>query len=394
LKTILIKYGELNTKKDNIKYFINKLEKSMKKKFSDLNVNITSNVAHSYIEYHEEDELKVIDRLSKIPGIYSFTIANKTKTDIDNIKEEVKNIIQNINFNTFKIDTKRSYKDFNLKSPEINNILGGVVLKNKDNVKVDVHNPELKLTVEIREKYTYIYSIEYLGLGGYPEGVNGKSLVMLSGGIDSPVSCFEAIKKGIIIECVYFEAIPHTSLNAREKVINLIKKLEEYTTYDIKLHIINFTNIQEMIYKYCDKTYTITIMRRHMYRISELLCKKIGATSIINGESIGQVASQTQESILTINSTINYPVFRPCAFMDKKQIIDISKKIDTYDISILPYEDCCTIFVPDHPVIRPNINKAKEEEENFDYNKEIDNIMNNILEIIVKKEETTFNDYL
>ena len=381
---ILIKYGELNTKKDNIKYFIKSLTRNIKEKLKDYNIIITSNRAHTYIDYNDNEE-EIVNILKTIPGIHSFTIATKCKTDIDDIKNKTKEIVQNINFKTFKIDTKRSYKEFEYNTPQINNILGGVVLKSKDNINVNVHNPELTITIEVRQDNTYIYYKEEKGLGGFPQGVGGKSLVMISGGIDSPVAAFQAIKKGIKIECIYFEALPHTSLSARQKVIDLVKKLEVYTTYPIKIHIINFTKIQEDIYKNCDKEYTITIMRRIMYEIAEQLSKKIKATSIINGESIGQVASQTQESIRTINEVTNFPILRPCIFMDKLDIIKISKEIDTYNISILPYEDCCTIFVPTHPVIKPTIKKAKEEQSKLNY--DIKEIIDNRLIIKTNKKE-------
>ena len=214
---------------------------------------------------------------------------------------------------------------------------------------------------------------------------------MLSGGIDSPVAMYLAMKRGITVDCVYFEAIPHTSLEAREKVISLTKKLVKYTN-KINLYIVNFTKIQEAIYKNCDKSYTITIMRRMMYRIMEELTKKYKAKAIINGESVGQVASQTLSSMGVINSVTNLPVIRPVACLDKLEIIDLAKRIDTYDTSILPYEDCCTIFVPKHPVINPKLEKAREEEVKFDYKTLIEKTVNSIKKIEVTEEEQ--NDLL
>ena len=250
------------------------------------------------------------------------------------------------------------------------------------------------LKIEIRNNGTYIYLNEYQGLGGYPNGTLGKGMLMLSGGIDSPVAGFLSLKRGIILEAVYFEAIPHTSIEARNKVISLAKKLSKYTN-KIKLHVIPFTEIQESIYKNIDSTYCITIMRRMMYRIMEKLVKKTKSQVIVNGESIGQVASQTLTSMQVINNVTNYPVIRPVACLDKLEIIDIAKKIDTYDISILPYEDCCTVFVPKHPVINPNLDLCVEYEKTFDFSIMIDEaIKNRILLDIKEEEENKFKDFL
>ena len=257
-------------------------------------------------------------------------------------------------------------KDFPYHSMEINNILGGLILKNIPNIKVDVHNPEYLLKIEIRKDYTYIYTKELSGIGGYPVGVQGKGLVMLSGGIDSPVSAYLAMKRGIKIECIYFESPPHTSLQAKNKVIKLVQTLTKYQK-DIKLHIINFTAMQELIYSKMDPTYMITIMRRMMYRISESIAERNKDLIIINGESVGQVASQTLNSMKVINSVTNYPILRPVACLDKLEIIALAKKIGTYETSILPYEDCCTIFVPKHPVINPKLERAVFLEENTLY---------------------------
>ena len=243
---------------------------------------------------------------------------------------------------------------------------GGIVLKNKSNIKVDVHNPEVLINIEILKEKTLLYYNASKGLGGYPIGTQPKGLLMLSGGIDSPVAGYLAMKRGIKVEAVYFEAIPHTSLEAREKVLTLAKKLAKYQT-EVKVHIVPFTKIQEEIYKNVKEDYVITIMRRMMYRIMEMLAKKNKAYAIINGESIGQVASQTLTSISTINEVITTPVIRPVCCLDKLEIIDIAKKIDTYETSILPYEDCCTIFVPEHPVINPERKLARTYEEAFDF---------------------------
>ena len=309
-----------------------------------------------------------------------------------NIKEKSVEAMKEFANSTFKVSVKRSDKNFPFHSMELNNILGGCILKNVSNMKVDVHNPDVCLNVEILPKKTYLYTKKYYGLGGYPVGTQPRALLMLSGGIDSPVAGYLALKRGIKLDAVYFEAIPHTSIEARNKVIDLSKKLVKYTD-SIRLHVIPFTKLQEEIYKNVDPAYCITIMRRMMYRIMERLCKKYKSLAIVNGESIGQVASQTLTSMSVINNVTNMPVIRPVACLDKLEIIDISKKIDTYDISILPYEDCCTVFVPKHPVINPNLEECIKYEETFDYEKYIDEIMETEMVIKIEdKEENSFKD--
>ena len=391
-KLIMIKYGELSTKKGNISFFIKTLYKNVKNKLKGLDVNIYKDKARMYIEFNDSDLDEIKNRINHVFGIHEYDIVYSCKSELDEIKNTVLELCKNIEFKTFKSICKRSDKSFEKDSQEMNRVIGGVVLKNIDGVSVDVHNPDLYINVEIREDKTLIYFNKYAGLGGYPVGTQDKGLLMLSGGIDSPVAGYLAMKRGIAMDCVYFEAIPHTSINARDKVISLSKKLLNYTD-KINLYVVNFTKIQEAIYKNCKGDYTITIMRRMMYRIMEELCKKVDAKCIINGESIGQVASQTLTSMMCINSVTNYPVIRPVACLDKLEIIDISRKIDTYDISILPYEDCCTVFVPKHPVINPSIEVSVEEENKFDYKSMIEETINNI-NIIEITEEKNLNDLL
>ena len=388
-KIILIKYGELTTKKNNRNLFINLLYENVKNKLKNYNVKIIKNRVRMFIETDDNID-EIVDILSNIFGIHSIVVAYKVDNNIDSIKTNVLDIVKNISFKTFKVETKRSDKSFPIPSMEFNNIIGGLILKNISNVSVDVHNPEYELKIEIREDYAYIYTKEIKGAGGYPVGVAGKGLLMLSGGIDSPVAGYLAMKRGIKIECIYFESPPHTSIQAKNKVKKLVEKLSKYNS-NIVLNIINFTEIQEAIYKYCPKEYMITIMRRMMYRISEQVARKRKALVIINGESVGQVASQTLNSMNVINNVTNYPVIRPVACLDKLEIIDISKKIDTYETSILPYEDCCTIFLPKHPVINPILERAINYENNFDYEKLINNAINNIETVVIDKENNKFD---
>ena len=393
-RVILIKYGELTTKKGNRNFFVNLLYKSIQNKLKNYNVRIFKDLSRMYIEFDEKDLSEILKRVNNIFGIHEYLVAYKIETSEEVIKEKVLEVVKEETFKTFKVETKRSYKDFPIQSIDFSKMLGGLILKNIKNISVDVHNPDLLVNVEIRKDYTYIYTNYYYGLGGYPNNTLGKGMLMLSGGIDSPVAAYLAMKRGVHIEALYFEAIPHTSINARNKVIDLCKKLSIYTT-SIKLHIVPFTEIQESIYKTADPEYVITIMRRMMYRITERMAKRRRCLAIVNGESIGQVASQTLTSMKVINSVTNYPVIRPVACLDKLEIIDIAKKIDTYDISILPFEDCCTVFVPKHPVINPKEALCLEMEERFDYQDLINKTLKNIKTItITEQDKDSFSDLL
>ncbi|MBQ8219233.1 MAG: tRNA 4-thiouridine(8) synthase ThiI [Bacilli bacterium] len=388
-KIILIKYGELTTKKANRNLFINKIYENIKDSLVNYNVKIIKNRVRMFIETEDNIE-EIVDILKNIFGIHSIVIAYKVNTNIDEIKDNVLRIVNNIDFNTFKVVTDRADKSFPINSMDFSREIGGLILKNIPNKKVDVHNPDYLLKIEIRDDYTYIYSKEIKALGGYPVGIAGKGLLMLSGGIDSPVAGYMAMKRGIKLECIYFESPPHTSLAAKNKVKELVSILNKYQA-DIKLHIINFTEIQEAIYKNIDPSYMITIMRRMMYRISEKVLKERNCYVLINGESVGQVASQTLTSMQVINSVTNIPVIRPVACLDKLEIIDISKKIGTYQTSILPYEDCCTIFLPKHPVINPRIENAIKYENSFNYQVLIDKAVSNREMIVISKKNKKFD---
>lgn len=393
-RVILIKYGELTTKKGNRNFFVQLLYKSIQNKLANYNVKIFKDLSRMYIEFNDKDLDEILKKVNNIFGIHEYLVAYKINTDVETIKEKVLEIVKEEKFNTFKVETKRSYKEFPINSQDFSRQLGGLILKNINNIKVDVHNPELLVNVEIRKEYTYIYTNYYYGLGGYPNNTLGKGMLMLSGGIDSPVAAYLAMKRGVHVEALYFEAIPHTSINARNKVIELCKKLSVYTS-SIKLHIVPFTEIQEAIYKTADEDYVITIMRRMMYRITERMAKRRRCLAIINGESIGQVASQTLTSMRVINSVTNYPVIRPVACLDKLEIMEIARKIDTYDISILPYEDCCTVFVPKHPVINPKMELCEDMETRFDYQELINKALKNIKTItITEHDKNEFNDLL
>ncbi len=387
-KLIFIKYGELTTKKGNRNVFIKKLTNNIKNILVSLNYTMKSDRSRIYIESNDID--LVVEKLKNIFGIHSIVIAYKVDNNSDTIINSVLELVKNESFKTFKVDTKRADKRFMIHSMDFNKMVATKILKNMD-VSVDVHNPELHIKIEIRVEGTFIYFNEIKGLGGYPVGIQGKSLLMLSGGIDSPVAGYLALKRGVDIECLYFESPPHTSVQAKNKVIGLANIINKYSG-NIKVNIVPFTKIQETILRNVKEEYIITIMRRMMYRIALKFAKKNKMQVIFNGESIGQVASQTLSSINVINNVCDIPVIRPVACMDKLEIIDIAKKIGTYETSILPYEDCCTVFVPKHPVINPTIDKCKLYEKSFDYETLIDEAINNIE--VVSNLENNYDDIL
>ena len=383
---IVIRYGEIGTKgknkKDFIKCLYNNIKNSLKK---NKKLKFMNRYDRQYVELNGEDPKTLYSSLNMIAGISSYSPCYFTERNIDSLKETIKEIIKDMDFKTFKVDTKRADKTFEIESMEVNKIIAGVILRNKE-VKVDVHEPEVKFNIEIRGEGIYIYHEKYKGMGGYPLGVGGKALVLLSGGIDSPVACFEMMKRGVTIECIHFASFPYTSKAAEEKVFDLAHKLNALQA-DIKLHMIPFTKLQEAIYENVDESYAITIMRRMMYRISERVARRNNCLALVSGESVGQVASQTLNSMQVINEVTSFPMIRPLACFDKLEIIDIARKIDTYDISIRPFEDCCTIFTPKNPVTKPSLEAAINYENKFNYEELIDEIMKNINTI-------TINDYV
>ena len=362
-KLIVIRYAELSTKKSNIKQFLNKLKENITFALDNIDFTLYFDKGRMFIETNEYET--VLDKLQYVPGIQGIILAYEVNTNTDEIKDSIITLLKEKSFKTFKVSTKRSDKSFEYDSMEFSRLLGGHILKNIDGLIVDVHNPELEVKVEIRKTSTYIYLDEIKGLGGYPVGSNGKGMLMLSGGIDSPVAGYLAIKRGIRLDALYFAAPPHTSMDAQKKVEDLARVLSKYNN-NINLHIINLTEIEETIYKEIPRDYLITILRRMMYRIGEILAYKNKCKCLVNGESVGQVASQTLSSMTVINNVVKIPVLRPVVCFDKTEIIELSKKINTYDISILPFIDCCTIFVPKHPVINPELDICEEYEKLID----------------------------
>ncbi len=363
-QVIMIKYGELTTKKANRKFFINTLNANILKLLNGLDIKIKKDRVRMYIECDKSILDEVVMRLKKVFGLHGIVICHKVDNNIEAIEQMALKLVKEKDYKSFKVETKRADKDFPIHSQDMNRRIGGLILKNTD-LKVDVHNPDCLLHIEIRKEGVFLYTNEIPGIGGYPVGIQGKGLLMLSGGIDSPVAGYLALKRGVDIDCLYFESPPHTSIEAKNKVKELARIINEYSS-NIHLIVVPFTNIQEAIYKNVPDSYIITIMRRMMYRIGEKIALKNKCKILINGESIGQVASQTLTSMSVINEVVKMPVIRPVACMDKLEIIDIANKIGTYETSILPFEDCCTIFVAKHPVTKPRLDVIKRSERNLD----------------------------
>ena len=306
-RVILIKYGELTTKKGNRNFFIKTLKKNIEHKLRKYQVTIVNDNARMYIYFNDEDIDKITSIMDNIFGVHMYHVAVIANTNVESIFDTCIKALSSITFKKFKVETKRSDKSFEFDSPTFSKMLGGHILKNFTNISVDVHNPDILVQVEIRKEQSYIYFSSHKGLGGYPVGTQPKGLLMLSGGIDSPVAGYLAMKRGVKIEAIYFESPPHTSFQAKNKVESLARILSTYNQ-DIKLHIIKFTEIQEAIYKNIPHEYLITIMRRMMYRICAIVASKSNCKIIVNGESIGQVASQTLTSMNAINRVVNIPV--------------------------------------------------------------------------------------
>ena len=363
---IIVRYGELSTKGKNRKEFTRTLSNNIRNRLADYS-KLTYNTLHDgiFIKLNGEDYYSIKSDLKDIFGYSYFSGAIRVNKDIDDIKKITLDIVKNSSYKTFKVVTKRHDKNFPMSSDDINRTVAGNILHNCD-IKVDVHNPELKIYVSIDNDYAYVMDEKVKGAGGYPTGINGRAMVMMSGGIDSPVAAYLTMKRGLRIECIHFASQPYTSKQALEKVLTLAKKIS-VCQENIFVHVIPFTDLQLAIYKNVDEPYCITIMRRMMYRIADELCKKRKIKVITNGESVGQVASQTPESISVIGKVSDTLILRPLCMMDKVEIIDVANKIGTFETSILPYEDCCTIFDPKNPATKPKLDKCEYYESKFDY---------------------------
>ena len=366
-KTFLIKYGEIGIKGKNRYLFEDALVKQIRHalKHAEGEFEVRKEQGRIYVDtlsdYEFDEVVEVLKRVFGIVGICPVVVTEDE--GFEKLAEVVTDYLEkeyDSHTQTFKVDSRRARKNYPKNSMELNADLGEKILDAFPEMKVDVHKPEMVLNVEIREKI-YIYSRIIPGAGGMPVGTNGKAMLLLSGGIDSPVAGYMIAKRGVKIDAVYFHAPPYTSERAKQKVVDLASIVARYSG-PINLHVVNFTDIQLYIYEKCPHEELTIIMRRYMMRIAEHFAKETGSLGLITGESIGQVASQTMQSLAATNEVCTMPVYRPLIGFDKQEIVDVSLKIDAYETSILPYEDCCTIFVAKHPVTKPNINIIKRSE--------------------------------
>lgn len=395
---ILIRYGEMALKGKNIKKFILQLQQNIQQKLEGFpGIKVKRTQGRMFVLLNGHNPEPIIEKCRHIFGIQSLSLAIKAENDVEKIKEAALFALrESRNVRKFKVSVKRINKDFSVRSQEMNQVLGRHLLINTENFTVDVHEPDMEIKVEIRNEATYITSEVIPGYGGLPVGTSGKSLLMLSGGIDSPVAGFLAMKRGVQLEVIHFHSPPFTSERSKQKVLDLAKQLVAFGG-SIKVHIVPFTKLQQEIYREVPDGYAMTVMRRMMMRISEKVCEKEGILSITTGENLGQVASQTMESMHVIHAVTDYPVIRPLIAMDKSEIIEISREIGTYDTSILPYEDCCTIFVPKSPKTKPKKDRAAYFESNMDYSERIKEAVNGIEVMEIKPEnmeDRAFDDLL
>ncbi len=395
---ILIRYGELGLKGKNMKQFILKLQSNVQFALRHFKkVKVTRTQGRMIVALQGENAEAVMAQCQKVFGISSLSLAIKVENNEDKIKKAaLASLDIEKEVKTFKVTVRRANKAFPIPSQEMNRILGGHILRNTDHLTVDVHRPDIEVHVDIRERATFITAEKIPGLGGLPVGTGGKSLVLLSGGIDSPVAAYLMMKRGVQVEMIHFHSPPFTSERAKQKVIDVTKKLCEYSGGQIKIHMIPFTKLQQEIFKTLPERYGMTVMRRMMVKIAGKVCEQKSILAMTTGESLGQVASQTLASMNVINEMTNLPILRPLLSYDKDDIIAISKKINTYEISIRPYEDCCTIFVPKSPVTNPKREKVNFLERHVDFTSLVDEAIETAETMTIDAEtlEETFSDLL
>lgn len=384
--TILVRFGELNTKGKNKKMFIQKLFTNIKRALKSFS-NLEYIKAHDriYIELNDEDPVSVCDSLSIVSGIQNFSLAVRVEKDKDSIVNQAFELAKECTGKTFKVKVKRADKNFPHHSDDMVRYIASKILKETE-YKVDVHNPDFYIYADIRLEGAFVFNEVISGAGGFPLGVGGKALLLMSGGIDSPVAAHLLMKRGVEVEAIHFASPPYTSDGAIQKVKDLLHVLAKVQG-KIKLTVIPFTKLQEEIYKNEDDSYHITIMRRMMYRIAEKVANHDNCLVLASGESIGQVASQTLESMAAINEVVKIPMIRPLATSDKLDIINIAKKIGTYEISIRPFIDCCTIFTPKNPSTKPSSKRAENLEKEFDYETLIDECIINREVLHIKEND-------
>ncbi|MDU4968360.1 MAG: tRNA uracil 4-sulfurtransferase ThiI [Staphylococcus epidermidis] len=377
---LLVRYGELTLKGTNRKMFVNQLKDNVKRALIPLRgYHLKGKRDRMYIELSPEADInEIIQRLSKVYGIKSISPVIKIDKNEEKINQSAIQLSQDfVKGSTFKVDVKRVDKSFRLDTYELQRQVGGAILKENNNITVNVKNPDYEIKIEVRMDAIYIYEKVIAGAGGLPVGTGGKTLLMLSGGIDSPVAGIEVMKRGVTVEAIHFHSPPFTSEKAKDKVIELTRILAERVG-PIKLHLVPFTEIQKQINKVVHPRYTMTSTRRMMMRISDKVVHQINANAIVNGENLGQVASQTLKSMYAINHVTATPVLRPLLTLDKEDIIKKAKELGTFETSIQPYEDCCTIFTPKNPVTEPDFDKVIKYESVFNFDEMIENAVENI----------------
>lgn len=379
-RMVLVRYGEIILKGCNRPVFEDALIKNIRAAIKDVGeVKITKAQATIYIEPHENDEQAdiIAEKLKKVFGIVSIVIAYRTEKSLDAVTEEIKRNFSDLlsNMKTFKVEAKRADKKFPLKSPEICAEVGGRLLEEYPNLTVNVREPDVVVHVEMREGYAYVHTGREKGAGGMPSGTNGKALLLLSGGIDSPAAGYMIGKRGVALEAIHFFSYPYTSDRAKDKVLKLAEIIGSYMG-GLKVHIVPFTEIQLQIRDKCPEEHLTLVMRRFMMQIAQRIAEKRKCTALVTGESIGQVASQTMSALAVTDDAVTMPVFRPLIGMDKEEIVEISRKIDTFETSILPYEDCCTVFTPKHPTTKPRLEKVLASQNLLDCEKLIEDAVN------------------
>lgn len=389
-EVILCKYGEIILKGANRSHFEALLTKSLKRRAERYGgFSITRSQSTVFIRPlgDEADIDGMYQAVLKVFGLVGVARAAVTDKDIETIKKCAAEYLPKYlsGVKTFKVEAKRSDKSFPLKSPEISAEVGAAILDAMPHLRVNVNAPDTVVRVEIREDYAYVHAGQQRGAGGIPIGCSGRGLLLLSGGIDSPVAGYMMAKRGVALELLHFESYPYTSERAKLKVLSLAQKMSEYCER-MYVHVISVTKIQEAIKRACEEDYFTLILRRFMMALAERLAKRLGCHALITGESLGQVASQTMEAITVTNSIVSMPVFRPCIGLDKEEIVRISRQIDTYDISILPYEDCCTVFTPRHPRTRPALEKVLEQERLLDFEALCDEAMATLETVLIRPD--------
>jgi len=383
-RVIIIRYAEIYLKGKNRGFFLNAFEANLRRAVNDIQCELVKQSGRYLVQGFEEYETDtIVERLKKVFGLHTLSVALETTSDMDSIFEAAKTLCKDSG--TFKVESHRGDKRYPLTSVEISKELGARILSYaKGALKVDVHEPSFTIRVDIRENGQALVFGEFIeGANGMPVGTAGKGLLLLSGGIDSPVAGHMMAKRGMTVECLHFHSYPYTNMQAKEKVVDLAKILSEYTC-GTKLYTVSVTHIQEAIHEKCKPQLMITLLRRFMYRIAERHAKRIGALCLITGESLGQVASQTIEGMTSSNSVVEtLPVLRPLVGFDKNEIIDRSIKMGAYETSILPFEDCCTVFLPDFPAIRPKLEEIECEEAKLDVEALIEEAFQSIEKIVI-----------